>query len=106
MSTSIADMTDQELADLIEAAREALAHRQSLEAVRGQMGDAIKQARASGVLETPEEGADYVAPYDATELCVAGDVRTHNGQAWLLQRGACVGPPSEANGWVQTDPAA
>lgn len=105
MSTNIDDMTDQELADLIDAAREALARRQSIEAVRAQMGDAIKQARETGVLDTPEPGAEYVAPDDATKLCVKGDVRTHDGETWVLEHGACVGPPSIENGWVKTDPA-
>ena len=105
MSTNIDDLTDAELADLIEAAREALARRQSVEAVRVQMGDAIKQARDTGVLTTPEPGAEYVTPGDATELCVKGDTRTVDGETWVLERGACVGPPSLENGWVKTDPA-
>lgn len=104
MSTIIDDMTDQELADLIEAAAEMLARRQSIEAVRTQMGDAITRARESGVLDTPEPGTEYTPPGDATELCVKGDVRTINGETWVLEHGACVGPPSAANGWARTDP--
>lgn len=103
MAKDITDMTDQELADYIEEMKNVLAKRQSIEAVRVQMGAAIKDARESGVLDTPEPGAEYVAPGDATELCVKGDVRTHNGETWVLDRGACVGPPSTANGWVKAD---
>lgn len=103
MSTNIDDLTDAELADLIEAAREALARRQSVEAVRIQMGDAIKQARDTGVLTAPEPGAEYAPPGDATELCIKGGTRTVGGETWLLERGACVGPPSVANGWARVD---
>ncbi|WP_152353335.1 hypothetical protein [Brachybacterium subflavum] len=99
------EMTDAELAEYIEQMKNELARRQSLEAVRVQIGDAIKDARGSGVLETPEAGADYVEPDDATKLCVKGDVRTHNGETWVLEHGACVGPPSVENGWVKADPA-
>lgn len=103
MDKDPADMTDEELADYIEDLKDALAHRQSVEAVRVQMGEAIKQARESGVLDAPEPGADYVAPDDATKLCVKGDVRTHDGETWVLEHGACVGPPSVENGWVKAD---
>ena len=50
-------LTDQEIADLIEEMERLLARRQSIEAVRVQMGDALKTARESGVLATPERGA-------------------------------------------------
>lgn len=105
MSTSIDTLTDQELSDLIEDAGELLAQRQSIEAVRTRMGDAIKQARDSGVLDTPEPGTEYTPPGDATDLCVKGDVRTVDGETWVLERGACVGPPSISTGWVRAEPA-
>lgn len=96
-------LTDQEIADLIEEMERLLARRQSIEAVRVQMGDAIKTARESGVLTAPEWGAGYVAPVDATELCVKGDVRELDGAVWRLDRGACVGPPSVENGWTRVE---
>lgn len=96
-------LTDQEIADLIEEMERLLARRQSIEAVRVQMGDAIKTARESGVLTAPEWGAGYVAPVDATELCVEGDVRELDGAVWRLDRGSCVGPPSVENGWTRVE---
>lgn len=101
MSTNIEDMTEQELADLIEAAREALARRQSLEAVDREMGDALQKARASGVLPTPEPAAEWVAPADVTDAYTTGDTVTHDGATWTPARAVCICPPGHDQHWSE-----
>lgn len=76
------EMTDQELADLIEQARDVLAKRQSRAAVDRQVADVLRTARAEGVTETPAEGAEWVQPVGAHDAYLAGDVVEHVGKFW------------------------
>ena len=96
------EMTDEELAAYIEEMKAALAQRQSIEAVRGEMGRAIHDAREGGVLPEPVAGAEWTAPEDVVETYASGDVVSYEGKIWVLERGACAGPPSPANGWVES----
>lgn len=76
-------MTEQELFALIESAEKEIATRKTVAAVNKQVADVLKVARRDGVIATPDLGAPWVQPVDATTAYMAGDVVTHNGRMWV-----------------------
>lgn len=74
--------TAQELGDLIQAAQDELARRQTVEAVNKQVADVLRVARRDGLIATPVSGDPWKQPTDASNAYMSGDVVTENGKTW------------------------
>lgn len=82
MSIDLDSLTDEELAGLIEDAKALLAKRQSRAAVDRQVADVLRNARAEGVTDTPDEGADWEQPGGAHDAYLRGDIVEHENKFW------------------------
>ena len=85
--------TEQELYDLIEEAKNELARRQTLQAVDEEVATVLRNARASGAIPTPSQGAEWVQPTSAVDSYVEGDTVVHNGKRWISLVSANVWEP-------------
>lgn len=94
----LTSMTDEELNELINAARDALARRQNVVAVNRQVSEVLRAARRDGLTATPEPGAPWVQPTGAHDSYMAGDVQTHNGKTWESTIDSNVWEPG-VSGW-------
>lgn len=86
-------MTEQELYDLIDEVKEELARRQTLQAVDAEVATVLRNARASGAIPTPSQGAEWVQPSGAFDSYVEGDTVVHNGKRWISLVSANVWEP-------------
>lgn len=92
------DMTNDELADLIEEAQRTLARRQSIAALDQQIGVLLRDAREGGVVDPAPEGAAWAAPSGAHDAYLKGDVVIHDGKRWSSLMDYNVWAPG-ASGW-------
>lgn len=97
------EKTDQELYDTIDDAKAELARRQTVETVNEQVAEVLRTSRASGAITTPEVGAQWVQPTDATTAYMAGDVTTDGGKTWVSTVNYNVWRPGESGWREQTE---
>lgn len=92
------NMMDEELYSLIDNAKTVIANRQTRQTVNDQVAEVLRTARASGAISTPEVGAEWVQPTDATTAYMAGDVTSFEGKTWVSTVSYNVWRPGES-GW-------
>ena len=97
-SMDFTSMTEEELYNLIEDAKYELGRRQTLSEIDRQINEVLLTARASGAIETPDEGASWVRPTGAHDSYALGDVVTHDGTTWVSTTPANVWEPG-VSGW-------
>lgn len=96
------NMSYEELQQVVDAAGQELAARQSAQALDDQLRGVIEDAREGGVAETPEQGAEWVQPTGSTNSYVTGDIVTYNGVTYVSTVTPNIWQPGVAGWRAQT----
>ena len=76
-------MTEEEIYEIIDAAKAELVRRQNESLIESQVAEVYATARQNGVIPTPEAEADWKQPTGAHDAYMAGDTVTHEGKTWI-----------------------
>jgi hypothetical protein len=87
-------LSPEELAELIEAAKEELARRQTISVLDQELAGVVQKGRDAGVSAVPDRGGEWVPALHLRDAYLAGDVVSEGGEVYRAEVDGCLSRPS------------